>query len=185
MEDSIIIDLYWNRDEKAIEKTDDKYGKLCFRLANNILRQKEDSEECVSDTYMKVWNSIPEDRPKFFSSYICTITKRLALDRLRYLKRDKRHSPFVISVDELGDMVSGNETAEGELEVRIMVQSVNCFLEKLSEENRMIFVRRYWYYDSIEDISKMFDMKKSTVTTILFRTRQALKEHLRKEGYEL
>ncbi len=185
MEDIQIVDLYWQRDETAIEKTDEKYGKLCYRLANNILQQNEDSEECVNDTYMKIWNSIPNDRPNYFSAYICTITKRLALDKMRYLKRNRRYSPYDVSIDELRDIVSGRETPEDELMARMAIKSVNHFLEGLSTRNRNVFIRRYWYYDSVEDISEMFNMKQNTVATILFRTRKALKEYLRKDGYEL
>ena len=100
MDDTSIIELYWNRDEQAISETDKKYGKLCYRLADNILKRREDSEECVNDTFLKVWNSIPDDRPEHFSAYICQIVKRLALSKLRYNTADKRHCDNYIPIPQ-------------------------------------------------------------------------------------
>ena len=185
MEDTSIIELYWKRNEQAIRETDRKYGKLCYRLADNILKRKEDSEECVNDTFLKVWNSIPDDRPENFSAYICQITKRLALTRYRYNTADKRNSESYISYDELSEIVSGNDSPEDAAVLTELSNSISEFLMKESKQNRQIFVRRYWYYDSAEAIAEAFQISPNTVWSILSRMRKRLKKHLQKESFDI
>jgi len=185
MDDISIIDLYWNRDEQAILETDKKYGKLCFRIADNILRRREDSEECVNDTFLKVWNSIPTDRPEHFSAYVCLITKRLALSKFRYNTAEKRNYENSLPYEELAEIVSGEGKPEDAAVLSELSDSISNFLKKESKTNRQIFVRRYWYYDSAEDIAKAFGVSPNTVWSILSRMRSRLKKHLQKEGYDL
>lgn len=185
MEDTSIIELYWKRDEQALRETDRKYGRLCYRLADNILKHKEDSEECVNDTFLKVWNSIPDDRPKHFSAYICQITKRLALSKLRYNTADKRSTDNAVPYEELSELVSGKDNPE---DAAVLAEISNCisdFLMKESKQNRQIFVRRYWYYDSAEVIAETFRISPNTVWSVLSRMRKRLKKHLQKEGYDI
>ena len=185
MDDTSIIELYWKRDEQAIAETEKKYGKLCYRIAENILKQKEDSEECVNDAFMKTWNSIPPDRPTYFSAYLCQIVKRLALSKLRYNSASKRQHDNVLSYEELSDIVSNKQTPE---DTRIMAELSNAisnFLMREKKINRMMFIRRYWYYDSIEIISNEFKINSKTVGSILFRMRKRLKKYLKKEGFDL
>lgn len=185
MDDTSIIELYWNRDVQAINETDKKYGKLCYRLAFNILKRREDSEECVNDTFMKAWNSIPPDRPTHFSAYLCQIVKRIALSKLRYNTADKRNAESYISYDELSEIVSGTDSPEDVTILAELSNSISGFLMKESKKNRKIFVRRYWYYDSAEVIAKEFHISPNTLWSILSRMRKRLKKHLQKEGYDL
>lgn len=185
MDDTSIIELYRNRDERAISETEKKYGKLCYRIAENILKQKEDSEECVNDTFMKAWNSIPPDRPMHFSAYLCQITKRLALSKYRYNTANKRQSDGCLSYEELSDIVSDKKTPEDARIMSELSNAINAFLMSEDKQNRIIFIRRYWYYDSIEAIAESFQLNAKTVGSILFRMRKRLKKYLEKEGFEL
>ena len=154
MEDEKIIALYWNRNEDAITETSSKYGKLCYLVATNILSSREDSEECVNDTYLGLWNTIPVQRPSRFSVFASRITRNLALKRFEYLSAAKRNPEAVCSLEELGDCVSGKESIESELENRRLEQTIDNFLWQQGEEKRNIFLRRYWYFDSIEAICR-------------------------------
>lgn len=185
MDDTFIIELYWNRDEQAIQETDRKYGRLCFSLANNILKRDADSEECVNDTLLKVWNSIPDDRPEHFSAYLCQIVKRIALSKYRYNKADKRQNDTFIPYDELFEIVSGGDNPEDAAILNELSESINTFLLNESVQNRQMFIRRYWYYDSVEVIAQTFRINPQTVGSILFRIRKRLKKYLQKEGYDL
>ena len=185
MDDTSIIELYWNRDEQAVRETDIKYGKLCYRLADNILKHKEDSEECVNDTFLKVWKSIPDDRPENFSAYLCQITKRLAISKFRYNTADKRSAESYVSYDELSEIVSGNDSPEDVTILTEISNSISDFLMKESKQNRQIFVRKYWYYDSAEVIAEAFHISPNTVWSVLSRMRKRLKKHLQKEGYDI
>lgn len=139
-----IIALYWNRNEDAITETSSKYGKLCYLVATNILSSREDSEECVNDTYLGLWNTIPVQRPSRFSVFASRITRNLALKRFEYLSAAKRNPEAVCSLEELGDCVSGKESIESELENRRLEQTIDNFLWQQGEEKRNIFLRRYW-----------------------------------------
>lgn len=185
MEDTSIIKLYWDRDENAIKETDKKYGKLCYRLADNILKNKEDTEECVNDTFLKLWNSIPDDSPNHFAAYICQIVKRLALSKFRYNTAGKRCSENNISYDELSEFVSETKNPEDVSILAELSNSISDYLSKESKQNRVIFIRRYWYYDSTEDIAQALNISPKTVWSILSRMRKRLKKYLQKEGYEL
>ena len=181
MDDTSIIELYWNRDEQAISETDKKYGKLCYRLADNILKRREDSEECVNDTFLKVWNSIPDDRPEHFTAYICQIAKRLALSKFRHNTAEKRQCDQYLSYDELSEFVSGTENPEEASIMAELSNSISDYLSSESKQNRIIFIRRYWYYDSISEISARYGYSEGKVKMILMRTRDKLRARLSEE----
>ncbi len=185
MNDASIIQLFLDRNEEAIREIDLKYGKLCLRLANNILMCREDAEECVTDAYLKIWNSIPDDRPDNLTAYICKIVKRLSLDRLRYKNAKKRNDESSVCIDELSEILSDQKNPEDDFIIRDLSDSISNFLLKENKTNRQLFIRRYWYYDSIELIAVQFEMDSKSVTTILFRMRKRLKKYLKKEGYDL
>ena len=185
MEDSYIIELYWERNEQAIQETDKKYGKLCYKLANNILKHNEDTEECVNDTFLKIWKSIPDDRPLHFSAYICQIVKRLALSKYRYNNAEKRNAESFIPYDELSEIVSDKDDPEDKIVMAELSNSINNYLLSESKQNRIIFIRRYWYYDNMDDIASAMNLTASTVRSTLSRMRKRLKKYLEKEGYDL
>jgi len=145
MEDEKIIGLYWERNEDAITETSSKYGKLFFRIASNILLNHEDSEECVNDTYLGLWNAIPKEKPSPFFVFASRITRNLALKKYEYLSAEKRKPEAICSFEELGDCVSGKEYVESEAENRRIEQLIDTFLCQIGEEKRNIFLCRYWY----------------------------------------
>lgn len=185
MEDEKIIELYWERNEDAIAETSSKYGKLCFFIANNILANREDSEECVNDTYLGLWNAIPRQRPTRFSVFVGRITRNLALKKYEYLSASKRNPEAVCSFEELGDCVSGKGCVESELENKRIEQAINKFLWQQEEEKRNIFIRRYWYFESIEDICRRTGFSQSKVKSILYHLRKKLRKHLESEDIEV
>lgn len=184
MDDNKIIELYFSRDEQAITETQDKYGKLIFSIANNILDSRSDSEECVNDTYLGVWNSIPPERPKNFVAYISKIARNLSLKRLEYLSRDKRAKNLTVSLCELEDVLCDSDIKDGVSDGKISML-ISSFLHTQSKEKRVIFIRRYYYFDSIEDISKKYSISQSKVKSMLFHTRRKLKEFLTEEGIQI
>lgn len=185
MDDKEIIDLYWARDEEAIRETSLKYGRLCAYIAGNILANKEDSEECVNDTYFAVWNAIPDKRPNKFLAFIGKITRNLALKKYEYVAAAKRSPSAVMSLDELGDCVSGRESVESEIENRQIESAIDDFLWQQDEMKRNIFIRRYWYFESIESICKRTGFGQSKVKSMLFEMRRKLRSYLEGEGIQV
>lgn len=183
MEDSKIVDLYWERNESAIALTGEKYGNYLMKIAQNVLINEEDTDECVNDTYLSAWNSMPTNRPTLLGAYLSSITRNLALDKYRHSHAKRRGEGQVdIALDELLE-VAGNKSTEDEVEGRMLASAINGFLGQLNKETRVIFVRRYFYLDSIEDIGKLLKISEGKVKTTLFRTRKKLGEYLEKEGY--
>ena len=181
MRDEEIIDLYFERNETAIVKTAEKYGAYCTRIALNILSDIFDSEECVNDTYHKVWNTVPPTRPNIFSAFIGRITRNLAIDRYNNRTADKRGGYTVAeSLDELCECVGANDDAA--VDLSDLGQIISSFLKGEKPLIRKIFVRRYFYEDSIEDIASSTGLGRSFIKTSLFRTRKRLAEHLKREG---
>ncbi|MDE6851460.1 MAG: sigma-70 family RNA polymerase sigma factor [Lachnospiraceae bacterium] len=178
MDDERIISLYWARDESAIAETSLKYGGLCNYIANNILSSHEDREECINDTYLAVWNAIPDQRPSRFSVFISRITRNLALKKYEYISAAKRNPSAVTSLDELGDCVSGTDNVESEIEKKYIESTIDKFLWRLNEEKRNVFIRRYWYLDSIETICKCTGFSQSKVKSMLFEMRRKLSKYL-------
>lgn len=185
MEDSQIVELYWERKEEAIKETSLKYGRLCTNIAKNILSSYEDSEECVNDTYLVVWNAIPDERPNRFSAFISRITRNLALKKYEYLSAAKRNPAAITSLEELEDCVSGTDSIESEVEKGQIERAIEQFLWRQKEEKRNIFIRRYWYFDSIESICRSTGFTQSKVKSILYELRQKLRKHLESEGVEI
>lgn len=175
MEDNQIIELYWNRNEKAISETDIKYGKYCNYIAYNILRDTEDSNECVNDTYLKTWNCIPPKKPDVFKLFLAKITRNLAIDKYR---KNKHKSTMEEVLDELSDCTS-NTNIENEVVYSDMLKNINIFLDNLPIDKRRIFIDRYWFFESIETISTKYELNKGNVKMILSRIRKNLKEYLK------
>lgn len=186
MGDKEIIQLYFDRDQKALLATAKKYGKYCTTIARNILGNNEDAEECVNDTYWKTWNCIPPTRPTIFSAFLGKITRNLAFDKYKYnhvMKRGNGEVPVVL--DELAECVSGVESVEQEIDRRELVEAIHSFLGALEPKKRSIFISRYWYCDSISTIAKRHEMTEGNVSVTLNRLRAKLKEHLAERGYWL
>ena len=182
MEDSKIIDLYWARKEQALAETDAKYGSYCRTIARNILRNFEDTEECVSDTWLQAWNRMPQDRPAYLGAYLVKIVRALSISRFRSLHRQKRGGAGCLT-DELTDCIPDGSDLQAEYENGRLAQTINRFVQSLDEEKQRVFVRRYFFSDSIEEISASMGIGKSKVKTMLFRLRGELKSVL--EGEDL
>ena len=183
MEDINIIDLYWRRSETAIDETDKKYGRYCRSIAYGILENSEDSEECVDDTYMATWNSLPPQRPKYFPAYLGRITRNLSLTRIRASLTQKRGAGEVaVAYDELSECVAGTTHIEREYEQKELIREVEQFLYSLSKEDRLMFMYRYWLAWPVADIAKKLGCTESRVKSALHRSRQKLRQHLVKEG---
>lgn len=182
MDDASIIKLFLQRNEVAISELQNKYEKLLFKIAGNILKQNEDVEECVNSTLLSVWNSIPPQTPTNLRAYTCKIAKRNALNKLKYIQADKRNLNLTDSLFELEDCVSDDEYVEDSVFAKELEQAVNRFLLSQKKIDRNLFIRRYWYFDSIESIAEFYGLNSKTVASRLCRTRKRLKEFLIKEG---
>lgn len=185
MDDAQLIELFWTRDESAIQATAAKYGSLCFRIARNILKSREDCEECVNDTYLGVWNAIPDQRPRRFSAFIGRITRNLALKRYEYNTAEKRHPAAATPFEELAECVSGRADVEDEAENRRIEAAINAFLGGLDKDKRDVFLCRYWFFEPIDSICTRTGFRESKVKSMLFHTRKKLRAYLEKEGIDL
>ena len=182
MEDSQIIALYFQRSEQAIQETDNKYGHYCFQIAKNILSSEEDGEECVSDTYLTAWKTIPPNRPNRLAPFLGKITRHSALDRWRKRLAQKRGGGEVqLALEELEDCITGKDTPEETIQRKQFRDGLNRFLGSLPEQERMIFVSRYWYLRSIREISQGTGLSEGSIKTRLFRTRSKLHTFLQEE----
>lgn len=181
MEDTQIIDLFFSRDQQAIQQTEKKYGRLCYHIAWNILSSREDAEESVSDTYMKAWENIPPTKPTFFYAYLAKICRFLAMGKLDWNNAAKRKAEVVELSDEMENCIP-DLSREMQIQSQELGALLNEFLGTLSPENRQIFMRRYWYAESIAEIAQRFHLGESNVKTKLMRTRNALRSFLEKEG---
>lgn len=182
MEDSQIIELYWQRSESAIQETSRKYGKLCRRIAINIVGNFSDAEECENDTYVATWNAIPPARPNIFSAFLSKIARNIALNRYEYNRAQKRNNEFDLILSELEECIADKNTVEKAYEEGVVAAIIDEFLEGLSQEKRVIFVRRYWYSDPVKDIARRMQVSESKVKTVLFRTRKELQKYLADRG---
>ena len=184
MDDEMIVQLYWDRSEDAITETDRKYGKYCSSIAYGILRDKEDAEESVSDTYMDAWKAMPPHRPSGLATFLGKITRRISIDRWRSKTRSKRGGgEIVLALEELEQCIAGGPSPEQEIEQKLLADAVNSFLDILPVEERRVFLARYWYMDPVKEIAIHFRFSQSKVQSMLFRTRNKLRKHLEKEGY--
>ena len=180
MEDSKIIELYWQRSEDAISETQSKYGRYCHSIAYNILYSNEDAEECVNDTYVKAWDSIPPTRPKRLSAFIGRITRNLALDRYEARNAQKRGGEVALALDEIAECVPDTQGEVSSDEA--LKEAINGFIGSLSARKRVIFLRRYWYAFSVADIAVSLGMSESNVKVTLMRIRTDFKEYLAGKG---
>ncbi|MCM1168130.1 MAG: sigma-70 family RNA polymerase sigma factor [Ruminococcus sp.] len=186
LEDGEIVEMLFDRDESALAELSRKYGGYCTSIANNILQNREDSEECVNDAYMKAWESIPPQRPKLLSAFLAKITRNLAIDRYRRDRSQKRGGDDMeLIFEELEECVSDGSNVEAAAERHELIAAVNRFLEKLPAKKRVMFVSRYCYCESVHEIAARFGTKENNVSVSLNRTRAQLREYMKKEGYEL
>ena len=186
MEDQDIITLYWERSEEAIRATADKYGGYCAAIIRRVLGDGRASEECLNDTYMAAWSSMPRDWPKLLPAYLGKITRNLAFNRYKSARAEKRGGgEIALVLEELSECVSGRETVEGEYDRRELIEAVNAFVRGLPEDKRRLFLRRYWYSDPVKDIARDNDMRPGAVSKALERARKQLREYLMERGFEL
>ncbi|MBQ9044841.1 MAG: sigma-70 family RNA polymerase sigma factor [Oscillospiraceae bacterium] len=183
MDERSIIELYLARSERAIEETERRYGAYCRTIARRILASKEDSEECVSDTWLRAWRAIPPDEPRDLRAYLGRITRNLALTRLRKQNAVKRGGAVTEALEELGACVPAQENIEQAIADAELTALINRFLASRKPEARVLFVRRYWYLDSIAELASRYHMTESKVKMTLLRTREQLRSLLKKEGY--
>lgn len=184
MEDQKILELYWQRDERAISETDAAHGKKLQTLSYRILSSHEDAQECVSDTYMKAWQTIPPQRPTYFFAYLAKICRFLSFGRLDWLNAAKRKAEMVQLTAEM-ELCIPDRAVQDRMESKHLGELLNSFLATLTRDNRVIFLRRYWYADSVAEIADRYGMSESKVKTQLHRTRCKLREFLQKEGIEV
>ena len=184
MEDSAILDLYWDRNEDAIRQTEVAYGAKLQRLAQGIVESVEDAQECVSDTYLKAWNTIPPQRPNYFFAYLAKICRFLCFGLLDRRSAAKRKAEVVTLTAEM-ELCIPDERARQQTEGQELGKLLDRFLEGLNRENRVIFLRRYWFADSVESIARRYGFTESKVKTRLYRTRTQLRQFLEKEGIKV
>nr|WP_326185158.1 RNA polymerase sigma factor [uncultured Oscillibacter sp.] len=186
MEDSEIIGLYWDRDQRAVAETAGKYGGFLWGIAWNILRSHGDAEECVNDTYLKTWNAIPPARPNAFQAWLGRIARNLSLDRWKQARAQKRGGAETeLLLGELDGCVPAPHGTERLLEDREIAGLISAFLRRLPAESRIIFLRRYWYGEGVADIAARLGCGQGKVKSSLFRTRNSLRAYLEKEGVAL
>lgn len=183
LDDSKIIDLFFERSEQAIDELDKKHGAAVRKTAANILRDRQDAEECVNDTYLGCWNSIPPHKPDPLVSFVCKIARNLAVSRLRSETAMKRNSGFDLVLDELEEFIPSKEDVEAKCIAKELVSAIDRFLLELDYDDRFIFVRRYWYADSVKDIATAMHSRENRISVRLFRLREKLRINLTKEGF--
>ena len=182
MTDSEIINLFFERSEQAITELAKKHGSAVAGVARNILGNEQDAEECVNDTYLGAWNAIPPHKPNPLRTFVCKIARNLATMKYHSNTAEKRNSHYDVALDELEECLSESDTVEVEYDAKELSQAINAFLSTLNYTDRFIFVRRYWYSDSPEEIARMADSTPNSVNVRLYRLREKLKHYLVKEG---
>lgn len=186
LDDNKIIDLYLSRNQLALGATQEKYGSYCMKICMNILEDTSDSEEVLNDTYMQVWNSIPPQKPHSLMAYIAKVARNLSLNKLKARNTQKRGAgEQILSYDELDICTPSGLNIECESDVKALSEHISAFLYTQKEDARRVFVRRYFYCDSVEDIAKRFSFSQSKVKSILMRTRDKLRDYLLSEGYHI
>jgi len=181
MEDRAIVDLYWAREERAISETDIKYGKMLAGLSYSLLSSREDSEECLNDTYVAAWNSMPTSRPDYLGAFLSKIIRRLSVDRWRRDHRQKRDGGVELLIDELAECIPDTHTVTAEYDNRRLRDTLNTFVRALPPEKHAAFIRRYFYSESMEKISEALGITESKLKSMLFRIREELKKILKEE----
>ena len=183
MDDNKIIELYWQRNEDAIKETKTKYGRYCYSIAHNILHCREDAEECENDTYLEAWQSMPPERPSILQGFLGMISRRISLDKWRKNNAAKRGGGEVaLSFDELEECIPSGKSIDDEIATESLAKLISAFLESLPELEGNVFLRRYFYFDSINDICRRYSFGQSKVKMMLKRTREKLLTKLAEEG---
>ena len=186
MEDTAILELYWARDEQAIAETQKSYGKYCYSIAYHILHDREDTEECLNDTWMRAWNAIPPKKPNRLELFLGTITRNLSFDRWKAKNAQKRGNGIMdTTLDELAECIPAAHNTEEAVEAAELERSSNAFLHTLSEQECNVFLRRYWFVEEYAEIAGRYGMNLNTVKTSLFRTRKKLQKYLEQQGIVL
>ena len=183
MEDNKIIDLFFQRSETAISELAAKYGRLCHKIAQNILNNVSDAEECVNDTYLGVWNSIPPNHPESLSAYVCRIARNLSIKRYQYNTASKRNSVYDTSMEELEECIASLKDVESEIESQQLTKTIEQFLDTLNETDRILFMRRYYFSDSYADIAAQTGLTEKNVSVRLTRLRAKMKNYLTERDY--
>ena len=181
----MIIDLFWQRSQQAITETAAKYGIRLQSLSMNILHDREDAEECVNDTYHATWNSLPPEKPNCFFAYLAKLTRNFSFGKYDYYHAQKRSVTVVELSEEIENCIPAPNDLEQKMDSEEIGRIISEFLLKQSAEMRMIFVRRYWYMDSVRDISQIFHVSESKVKSVLFRMRNKLRKYLEEGGIQL
>lgn len=178
LEDEKIIELFFERSEQGIRELDIKYGKVCQKLSYNIVNSKQDAEECVNDAYLGVWNAVPPARPNPLLTYVCKIVRNLSLKNYEKKEAAKRSSRYTIALEEIEGCMAGVDTVEGEMEAKELAHMIEVFLDTLTVQNRVIFLRRYWFCDSYKEIAVFMGLTEKNVSVRLARLRQKMKKYL-------
>ena len=185
MQDSEIIALYWQRDEAAIAETSRKYGAYCFRIAANILTAKEDAEECVNDAYHRAWNAIPPERPEHLGAWLGRVVRNVALGRWQHAHARKRNRGMTTLLSELEECIPSPQNVETALDEQELGERISIWLRSLPQEDRILFVRRYWVLDEIAELARRTGRSEGAVRTTLARMRRKLRDEMQKEGIPL
>ena len=184
MDDDKIIDLYWQRNEMAIMETEKKFGTYLTKIAENILGDHEDSMESVNDTYLSAWRTIPPQKPVYLSAYLAKLTRRISISMLRkHTSQKRKPTEYSISLSELEECIPDGNDPEKETNAKMLVESINCFLKELPDDERNLFLLRYFFANSVRESAKKLGMSDSKAKSMLYRKRIKLKTQLEQEGY--
>ena len=178
MEDEKIIELLFQRSEKGLYEIQQQYGKLCFKIIHNLLQDTEDTKECINDVYLGVWNAIPPEVPRSLKAYICRIARNIALKQIEYHTAQKRNGSSIPLVDEFENCISVMET---DYEMIELTEILNGFLEGLDKESRIMFVKRYWFGESLDTLSEMFGESRTSIAVRLSRIKKKLMKSLKEQ----
>ena len=182
MEDGKIVTLFLERSEEAIRLTREKYGPVCMHLLRNLLQNELDAEECANDVYLALWNTIPPERPDPLVTYLLKIARNQALRRITY-QNARRRSGQTVPLEELEYSLTSADSVEQTVEGKLLEETIEHFLRSLPQQDRVLFIRRYWFCDSVEELADRFGYSKSKVKSCLFRMRNRLRQHLTQEGF--
>ena len=178
IDDEKIIEMFFERSEQGMRELDIKYGKICHNLSYNIVNNRQDAEECVNDTYLGAWNAIPPAKPNPLLTYICKIVRNISLKIYYRKEAAKRNSTYTIAMEEIEAYIADPNTVEAEIEARELARIIESFLDTLTVENRVIFMRRYWFADSYKDIAKFMGLSEKNISVRLTRIREKMKQYL-------
>lgn len=185
MDDKQIVELFWERNESAISEAQAKYTKYCTSISYSILKSNEDSEECVNDTFMRAWQSIPPAKPESLTGYLGKLTRNIALDKLRAEQTKKRGGDYALIFEELENVLSDDTSPHDALEEKLLASKISEFLRGVSYKKRMMFIGRYWNMLSVTELAQEYGISEASVKTVMYRTREELKRFLKKEGFEI